>query len=100
MKIHSQPMDLRDYFATAAMQGELSAQCEDLTWANEKSLAVRAYEIADAMIAERESGSCESVDSTKQKLVEAINRKHSGLTASVNESVEHLIFQLETGKPF
>ncbi|MGX4757147.1 hypothetical protein [Acinetobacter baumannii] len=97
MKIHSQPMDLRDYFATAAMQG----YCQNLGfYAIDPDVAKRAYEMADTMIAERESGSCESVDSTKQKLVEAINRKHSGLTVSVNASVEQLIFHLETGLPF
>ena len=47
-------MSLRDKFAMAAMQGELSAQSEDLTWANENNLAARAYEVADAMLAERE----------------------------------------------
>lgn len=112
MKIHSQPMDLRDYFATAAMQGMVSSmkdqeQVDRLrSWARTKGqtisqfIATDSYKQADAMIAERESGSCESVDSTKQKLVEAINRKHSGLTVSVNESVEQLIFHLETGLPF
>ncbi|AZC07658.1 hypothetical protein DKE48_005985 [Acinetobacter nosocomialis] len=55
-------LTLRDQFAIAAMQGELSAQSEYLTWANEKSLAARAYEVADAMLAERSK----EVDSDKE----------------------------------
>lgn len=47
-------LTLLDKFAIAAMQGELSAQSEDLTWANEESLAARAYEVAKAMMKERE----------------------------------------------
>ena len=46
-------LTLLDTFAIAAMQGELSAQGDDLTWANEKYLASRAYEVAKAMMEER-----------------------------------------------
>lgn len=46
-------LTLRDQFAIAAMQGELAAQGEDFSWANEEELAVRAYAIAEAMLAER-----------------------------------------------
>ncbi|EYS08469.1 hypothetical protein K013_4026, partial [Acinetobacter baumannii 25569_7] len=45
-------LTLRDQFAIAAMQGELAAQGEDFSWANEEALAARAYEVADAMLAE------------------------------------------------
>ena len=53
--------DLRDQFAMAAMQGELASQDFSTgdSWNTDKSgcrlqLAARAYEIADAMLAERE----------------------------------------------
>lgn len=55
-------LTLRDQFAIAAMQGELSAQGEDFSWANENELAIRAYAIADAMLAERSK----QVDSDKE----------------------------------
>ncbi|AUT34487.1 MULTISPECIES: hypothetical protein [Acinetobacter calcoaceticus/baumannii complex] len=84
MKIHSQPMDLRDYLATAAMQGLISSN-------DHKDRAI---------IAEREKGTVESVDATKQKLIEAIERKHSNLHPNMYMAVDHLIFQLETGLPF
>ncbi|MHA3090820.1 hypothetical protein [Acinetobacter brisouii] len=100
MKIHSQPIDLRDYFATAAMQGELSGQSAELTWSNEQHLAERAYVVADAMIAEREKGSVESADQIKQMLVSKINELHPSICPSLNLSAEQLIFQLTTGKPF
>lgn len=52
---------LRDQFAMAAMQGEISSQCFQTgdQWNLEKnhcreSLAERSYQIADAMLAERE----------------------------------------------
>jgi hypothetical protein len=47
---------LLDQFAMAAMQGELSAQSAVTTvyWANEHNLAERAYDIATAMMKERE----------------------------------------------
>ncbi|MFW1760451.1 hypothetical protein [Acinetobacter calcoaceticus] len=95
MKIHSEPMDLRDYFATAAMQGFISAEWKDRT-----IIAEAAYNQADAMIAEREKGTVESVDAMKQKLIEAIQRKHCGLHPNMYMAVDHLIFQLETGLPF
>lgn len=95
MKTHSTPIDLRDLFANAAMQGFVSDGWKDRT-----IIAEAAYNQADAMIVEREKGSIETVDSTKQKLIDAINRKHDGLNPTINASVDHLIFQLETGKPF
>jgi len=46
---------LRDKIAIAAMNGELASQSFGVNhqvWANEKDLAKRAYEIADAMLKE------------------------------------------------
>jgi D-alanyl-D-alanine carboxypeptidase len=45
---NSSGMSLRDYFAAAALQGLLSSM------ANYPQSATQAYEIADAMLAERE----------------------------------------------
>jgi len=52
------PKTLRDEFAMAAMQGELAAQGEGVgQWLPPfGSLAKNCYEIADAMLAEREKG--------------------------------------------
>jgi hypothetical protein len=48
-------MSLRDYFAAAAMQGDMAAQGYfDNTGETAKHYAERAYEIADAMIKQRE----------------------------------------------
>ena len=47
-------MNIRDQLAMAALQGELAAQSEEFSWASEQHLAARAYEIADAMLVERE----------------------------------------------
>jgi len=51
-------MSLRDYFAAKAMQGELACQSPELgeysTGASVAGLAQVSYEIADAMLAERE----------------------------------------------
>lgn len=95
MKIHSQPIDLRDYFATAAMQGFISSGSKD-----RELIAELAYKQADAMIAERERGSVESADQIKQMLVSKINELHPSICPSLNLSAEQLIFQLATGKPF
>lgn len=47
--------DLRDYFAAKAMQGQLSyGDCADMSAAG---VAKFAYEVADAMLAERENQS-------------------------------------------
>ncbi|MGU2729946.1 hypothetical protein [Acinetobacter baumannii] len=112
MKIHSQPMDLRDYFATAAMQGMVATISNQFEldrmreWAKQNGqtlsqfIASDSYKQADAMIYEREKGTNESVDAMKQKLIEAIQRKHCGLHPNMYMAVEHLIFQLETGLPF
>ena len=48
-------MSLRDYFAAAALQGLASACDESGTWqAADPSTAKAAYELADAMLAERD----------------------------------------------
>ncbi|EHU1845168.1 hypothetical protein EKS29_14280 [Acinetobacter baumannii] len=112
MKTHSQPMDLRDYFATAAMQGMVATISNQFEldrlreWAKQNGqtlsqfIASDSYKQADAMIYEREKGTVESIDATKQKLIEAIGRKHSSLHPNMYMTVDHLIFQLETGLPF
>lgn len=49
-------MTLRDYFAAKAMQGQLTAQDGNGPfgmWAEFSQLAKEAYQIADAMLAER-----------------------------------------------
>lgn len=68
MKIHSQPMDLRDYFATAAMQGMVATISNQFEldrmreWAKQNGqtlsqfIASDSYKQADAMIYEREKG--------------------------------------------
>jgi hypothetical protein len=43
-------MTLRDYFAAKALQGQMSA-CIDMTW---EQYAHDAYQMADAMLAERD----------------------------------------------
>ena len=50
---------LRDKFATAAMNGELSSQggIDGCVWANEIELSKRAYLVADAMIKARSNES-------------------------------------------
>ncbi|MDO7240297.1 hypothetical protein Q5M79_06270 [Acinetobacter baumannii] len=112
MKIHSQPMDLRDHFATAAMQGmvaTISSQFEldrMRGWAKKNGqtlsqfIASDSYKQADAMIAEREKGTVESIDSIKHGLVIAIGHKYPDLEASIHEAADQLIYKLETGLPY
>ena len=55
----SRGMSLRDYFAAAALQGILASNYdphggEESASSDNKACALHAYEIADAMIAERE----------------------------------------------
>lgn len=67
-------LTLRDQFAIAAFQGELAAQGEDFSWANEKELAVRAYAIAEAMLAERSKvNTLDSKDSFTGNVNQAVN---------------------------
>lgn len=54
---YSEPkLPIRDRLAMAAMQGELSSQNFEVGahWANATHLAERAYEVADAMLKQRE----------------------------------------------
>lgn len=51
-------MTLRDYFAAKAMQGFCTRPPED--FADMRMVAEQAYELADAMLAEREGGKEES----------------------------------------
>ncbi|MCU4406675.1 MULTISPECIES: hypothetical protein [Acinetobacter] len=88
-------INLHDQFAMAAMQGFIADGAKD-----RELIAEMSYKQADAMVTEREKGSVESVDLAKKSLVEAINRKHPGLDPNVNTSLNHLIFQLETGLLF
>ena len=62
--------DLHDQFAMAAMQGmSANPNREEWTFAQ---VAEWAYKQADAMIAEREKGSSESVYSIKQDLIKRL----------------------------
>lgn len=90
-------MDLRDQLAMVAMQGFLSNLG---FYAVDEDVAERAYQMADAMIAEREKDDVETKDQIKQMLVDAINKAHPGMNTSTVCTAEHLIFQLTTGKPF
>ena len=45
--------ELRDRFASLAMQGELASQAGNFEWPNEVELSKRAYLIADAMMEAR-----------------------------------------------
>lgn len=90
-------IDLRDQFASAALQGLLS---NPQNWMVESEvLASASYKHADAMIAEREKGSVDSVYSTKQELIKAIKEQH-GLDVSNLHflTTGHLIFILRTGR--
>lgn len=87
-------IDLRDQFAMAAMQGLMATGQKDRIL-----IADLAYKQADAMIAEREKGSVDSVYSTKQELIKAIKEQH-GLDVSNLHflTTGHLIFILRTGR--
>ena len=57
MQQPEQNMELRDYFAAMAMQGEMASQTEDSGYYNTQSynlLAERSYAIADAMLEARQ----------------------------------------------
>ena len=56
MQQPEQNMELRDYFAAMAMQGEMASQTEDSVYYSTQSynlLAERSYAIADAMLEAR-----------------------------------------------
>jgi len=92
-------MDLRDQFAIAAMQAACG-QMDVLGSETMKLIAAEAYEMADAMIAEREKHYVESVDEIKQMLVEAIREEHPSINTGVFIPAGNLIFQLATGRQF
>ena len=52
-------MDLRDYFAAAALTGLLSAETEEVHYPTKSHAAFEAYEHADAMLKAREGASDE-----------------------------------------
>ena len=51
-QFHEEGMELRDYFAAKAMQGICAS--EELRFTSAKRIASMAYQIADAMLAERQ----------------------------------------------
>ena len=85
-------MDLRDQFAIAAMQGQVAnGRMKD-----QKNIAEVAYLQADAMIAEREKDSVDSVTDAKAQLVRAIELEHN-ITVSEHLCIVHLIHCLRFG---
>lgn len=61
--------DLHDQFAMAAMQGLVSRwgiRCD------ESDVSAKAYQIANAMVAERERGGSESLHGIKQELIQRL----------------------------
>ena len=57
MQQPEQSIELRDYFAAMAMQGEMASQTEDSGYYSDQSynrLAERSYKIADAMMEARQ----------------------------------------------
>lgn len=58
IKIHSEGMTLRDYFAAKAITGLVSATNQEGTWtATEcaEEIALESYKIADAMLRQRQA---------------------------------------------
>lgn len=89
-------MDLRDQLAIAAMQG-MSASPNGKDWTFDQ-IAEWAFKQADAMIAEREKGSVDSVLSAKVQLIQAIKLEHNiDLRNGENFCIKHLIEYLRTG---
>lgn len=89
-------MDLRDQIAIAALQGLLA---NPNNWmAVPEVLSEAAYKHADAMIAEREKGSVDSVTSAKAQLIQAIEWEHN-ITVNNGEflCIKHLIEYLRSG---
>ena len=66
-------MDIRDQFAMAAMQGLLTS---GESW-NYNTIGRDSYDIADAMLAEREKDSVDSVTDAKAQLIRAIELEHN-----------------------
>ncbi len=89
-------MDLRDQFAIAAMQAACGL-VDVLNPETMKLIAAEAYEMANAMIAEREKDDVETKDEIKKLLVEAIKEEHPSINTGVFLSGKALIYQLVTG---
>ena len=87
-------MDLRDQIAIAALQGLLA---NPNNWMSvPEVLAEAAYKHADAMIAEREKDSVDSVTDAKAQLIRAIELEHN-ITVSEHLCIVHLIHCLRFG---
>ncbi len=84
--------DLHDQFAMAAMPALI------MMGRTEEKVAELAYKQADAMVAEREKGSSESVHSVKQELIKAIKEQHDIDVSNLHLKAGHLIFVLKTGR--
>ena len=85
-------MDIRDQFAMAAMQGLLTS---GESW-NYNTIGRDSYDIADAMLAEREKDSVDSVTDAKAQLIRAIELEHN-ITVSEHFCIVHLIHCLRFG---
>lgn len=85
-------MDIRDQFAMAAMQGLLTS---GERW-NYNTIGLDSYDIADAMLAEREKDSVDSVTDAKAQLIRAIELEHN-ITVSEHLCIVHLIHCLRFG---
>lgn len=85
-------MDIRDQFAMAAMQGLLTS---GESW-NYNTIGRDSYDIADAMLAEREKDSVDSVTDAKAQLIRAIELVHN-ITVSEHLCIVHLIHCLRFG---
>lgn len=55
---HATGMSLRDYFAAKAMTAMLTHEVNG-DWPEHQNVAMHAYNMADAMLAEREKGSAQ-----------------------------------------
>lgn len=54
IEIKKKEIELRDWFAGMALQGLLAQETEDWNYTEIYKLTLRAYEISDAMLKERE----------------------------------------------
>ena len=88
-------MDIRDQFAMAAMQG-LLANSGMNTGNADFVIAEATYRFADAMIAEREKDSVDSVTDAKAQLIRAIELEHN-ITVFEHLCIVHLIHCLRFG---
>jgi hypothetical protein len=79
-------------FAMAAMQGLLTS---GESW-NYNTIGRDSYDIADAMLAEREKDSVDSVTDAKAQLIRAIELEHN-ITVFEHLCIVHLIHCLRFG---